>query len=199
MSQLEKISSPKDTQILNTAQELFMRFGVKRVTIEEICRTANVSKMTFYKYFKNKSDLALRIVEKLMDEGQGIFDDIIAGDLSFARKMEQFVQMKLDYGKRMSKEFLVDFMGYSPAVHDLILRRSQENRQRLLNAFKTAQKQGEIRKNLNLQFVEYMMNNITELAQDTQLLALFPDTYQLTKQWLDFFLYGIMGGNKPDE
>lgn len=175
-----------------------MRFGVKRVTIEEICRTAAVSKMTFYKFFSNKNDLVLRIMENLMDEGQGKFDDIMAGPESFANKMDQFIQMKLDYGKRISKEFYIDFMSYSPEVHDLIVHRSQENRQLLISAFEIAQKQGEIRKNLNLQFVEYMMNNITELAQDPQLLALFPDTYQLTKQWLDFFLYGIMGGSKPD-
>ncbi len=199
MLQVENFSSPKYTQILDTAQDLFMRFGVKRVTIEEICSTANVSKMTFYKFIKNKNDLALRIMEKLMDEGQGKFDEIMAGDLPFARKMDQFIQMKLDYGKRISKEFYLDFMGYSPAVHDLIVQRSQENRQRLINAFEAAQKQGEIRENLNLQFVEYMMNHIMDIAQDPQLLALFPDTYQLTKQWLDFFLYGIMGGRKPDE
>ena len=176
-----------------------MRFGVKRVTVEEICRTASVSKMTFYKFFSNKNDLVMWIMEKLMDEGQGTFDKIMAGPEPFARKMDQFVQMKLDYGKRMSKEFLTDFMGYSPEVHDLIVQRSQQNRQKLLNAFETAQKLGEIRENLNLQFVEYMMNHIMEIAQDPQLLALFPDTYQLTKQWLDFFLYGIMGGRKPDE
>ena len=140
----------------------------------------------------------MRIMENLMDEGQGKFDELMAGDQPFTHKMNQFVQMKLDYGKRMSKEFLTDFMGYSPEVHNLIVQRSQENRQRLINAFENAQNQGEIRENLNLQFVEYMMNNIMEIAQDPQLLALFPDTYQLTKQWLDFFLYGIMGGSKPD-
>jgi AcrR family transcriptional regulator len=45
----------KRIQITETAIRLFSQFGTKRVTIEEICRTAGVSKVTFYKHFKNKA------------------------------------------------------------------------------------------------------------------------------------------------
>ena len=47
----------KIQQLVTTAQELFMRHGIRRVTVEEICSEANISKMTFYKYFKNKIEL----------------------------------------------------------------------------------------------------------------------------------------------
>ena len=45
------IKSAKSKLIVETATDLFMRYGVKRVTVEEICQTAKISKMTFYKYF----------------------------------------------------------------------------------------------------------------------------------------------------
>ncbi|NQV51449.1 MAG: helix-turn-helix transcriptional regulator, partial [Candidatus Marinimicrobia bacterium] len=44
---------PKEGDILRTAEKLFMQFGYNRVTVEEICREAKVSKVTFYKYFSN--------------------------------------------------------------------------------------------------------------------------------------------------
>ena len=44
----------KYNQILTKGKELFWKYGIKRVAIEEICKQAHVSKMTFYKYFKNK-------------------------------------------------------------------------------------------------------------------------------------------------
>ena len=47
-------SSPKKEQILKTGKELFWKYGFKLVTIEEICKEAGVSKMTYYKYFTNK-------------------------------------------------------------------------------------------------------------------------------------------------
>ncbi|MCJ7802330.1 MAG: TetR/AcrR family transcriptional regulator, partial [Candidatus Marinimicrobia bacterium] len=62
--------SPKFKQIVETANDLFMRFGVKRITIEEICKTAKVSKMTFYKFFKNKIELAEYIIFSIINTGQ---------------------------------------------------------------------------------------------------------------------------------
>ncbi|NOZ62096.1 MAG: TetR/AcrR family transcriptional regulator, partial [Calditrichaeota bacterium] len=54
--------------MFETAQDLFFRYGIRRVTVEEICRTAGVSKMTFYKYFKNKIDLVKKLMEKIYDQ-----------------------------------------------------------------------------------------------------------------------------------
>ena len=47
----------KKEQIVHTAETLFTRYESKRVTVEEICRLARVSKMTFYKHFSNKVEL----------------------------------------------------------------------------------------------------------------------------------------------
>lgn len=196
MSLAEKINSPKYAQILATAKDLFMRFGVKRITIEEICSTANVSKMTFYKFFKNKNDLALNMITNLMDEGLDKFDEIIAGKLPFNEKMNLFVKMKMDYSNRMSMEFYSDFMNYSPEVHDFVVKRAHTNMQRMMALFNEAQQNGDIRSDLDLKFLTFMLNKMIEIAEDPQLAQLYPETKQLTRQWLDLFLYGIIG-KKP--
>ena len=53
----------KYKQIIATSKELFWKFGIKRVTVEEICSQAHVSKMTFYKFFPNKIELAKIILK----------------------------------------------------------------------------------------------------------------------------------------
>ena len=50
------ISSKKYQDIKKKGKELFWKYGTKRVTVEEICREAGVSKMTYYKFFKNKNE-----------------------------------------------------------------------------------------------------------------------------------------------
>ena len=69
-------NSNKSQLIVETATDLFMRYGVKRVTVEEICQTAKISKMTFYKYFKNKKVLAEHIIYSILDYAQIEFDAI---------------------------------------------------------------------------------------------------------------------------
>ena len=50
-------TNPKYLDIFKTAKDLFWKYGIKRVSIEEICKEAKVSKMTFYKFFPNKIEL----------------------------------------------------------------------------------------------------------------------------------------------
>ena len=57
-----EVNSPKVSQIMLAAKDLFWKFGIRKVSIEEICSKANVSKVTFYKYFENKIDLAIFIL-----------------------------------------------------------------------------------------------------------------------------------------
>jgi len=47
---MNRSENQKYNQIIDTSKKLFWKYGIKRVTIEEICREAGVSKMTFYKH-----------------------------------------------------------------------------------------------------------------------------------------------------
>ena len=191
-----EIQSPKYQKLIRTSEELFMRYGIKRVTVEEICQTAKVSKMTFYKYFKNKNDLAKRLIVTLLDEGQAAFDEIMSQDINFAEKISQFIQLKLDYGKRISKEFYRDLLGYTPEIHQFMIERSQKGMQQMMNIFREAQKKGEIREDLNLEFLSFMLDHVLELSEDPRLLSIFPNMYELTRDWVNLFFYGIMGRNE---
>ncbi len=170
-----------------------MRHGVKRVTVSEICQTAKVSKMTFYKFFENKEDLAKRVIVTLFDEGQTIFDSIMSREIPFTDKMSQFVEFKLDYGKRISKEFYSDLFGSNPDIHEFMAERSQRSMLQMLEVFREAQEKGEIRENLNLKFVAFMLDHTLELVEEPRLQAIFDSTYELVRDWLNFFFYGIMG------
>ena len=51
----EKTSAGERLQL--AAQELFREYGLNKVSVEEICDRAGVSKMTFYRQYRNKIDL----------------------------------------------------------------------------------------------------------------------------------------------
>ncbi len=48
-------------QILNKAEELFMRYGIKSVTMDDIARELGISKKTIYQYVENKGELINQI------------------------------------------------------------------------------------------------------------------------------------------
>jgi AcrR family transcriptional regulator len=55
----------KHSLILAAAQELFMRYGVRRVSMDDVAREAGVAKGTLYLYFDSKDALFAALAEKL--------------------------------------------------------------------------------------------------------------------------------------
>ncbi len=51
------------------AYQVLSRKSIEKATVEEICRIAEVSKQTFYRYFSDKYDLSNAVYDDLFTEG----------------------------------------------------------------------------------------------------------------------------------
>ena len=58
----------KRIEIIKSAQKLFGRHGLKKVTTDDIAREAHVSKATIYKIYRNKQDILKDVVGHEMEE-----------------------------------------------------------------------------------------------------------------------------------
>ena len=48
-------------KLLRGAEELFMRYGVRSITMDEIARHLSISKKTLYQYFADKNDIVASV------------------------------------------------------------------------------------------------------------------------------------------
>ena len=76
---------------VTTAKTLFWKYGIKRVSIEEICKEASLSKMTFYKFFKNKEALAEYLLINVLNEWHDQYRAIMKQKIPFASKITQVI------------------------------------------------------------------------------------------------------------
>ena len=53
----------KKLEILERASAVYMKFGIKSVTMDDLARELSISKKTIYKYFNDKNDLVTSIIE----------------------------------------------------------------------------------------------------------------------------------------
>ncbi len=177
----------KQQQIVTTAEELFFRHGIKRITIQEICEKAGVSKMTFYKYFPDKITLAKYIWHARMEEAFAQFDELDALDIPFQEKFQRIFEFSETLASKMNTEFVKDFIA-------LDLDHLDQNRlmQRAVQMFINAQQRGEIRPGIRPEFLLAMHDKSHELAHDEELLKLYPDYAAFYQEIFDFFCYGIL-------
>lgn len=54
-------------ELLERSSVVFMKYGLKSVTMDDLCREIGVSKKTIYKYFEDKNDLIISIIQFKVD------------------------------------------------------------------------------------------------------------------------------------
>lgn len=185
--------SGKLQNILDTGKELFWKHGIKKVTIEEICREAKVSKMTFYKYFPNKLELVKAILDEVMNSSIDKFNAIVAADIQFSKKLEALFLMKIEAVNNFSKEFITDiYLNPELGLVKHLEEKSNQFRNELILFYKNAQKSGEIRKEVNIDFIMAYSSHMAKLMEDETLLAQYKTPTDLILEIMNLLFYGIV-------
>lgn len=58
------------SDILNTARTLFTKYGLRSVSIDDVCKQLRISKKTFYLYFKQKEELIEQVVINIHEQSK---------------------------------------------------------------------------------------------------------------------------------
>lgn len=189
----------KYQHILSSGKELFWKHGIKRVSVEEICAQAKVSKMTFYKFFKNKKALVIAILENTVGVALEDYKELINQDCSFTDKIAQMLKMKLESSKDISQEFILDIyqnqsMGLLPYMEELGKKSLSITMAFLLDS----QKKGHIRQDIKVDFILYYFNHMMAMTTDPELLSKYEKPQDLIMESTEFFFYGI-GAKQMDK
>ncbi len=187
----KKRRSKKRDMIVGTATELFTKHGIRRITVEEICREAGASKMTFYKYFDNKVDLLRHIWQNWFDEGYSKLDEIDAKQIPFKEKMELLIEWKMELIKRMSPEFIGEILHAAPELVEFIHEMRNKNFSLFMEFVTKAQDRGDMRR-MHPAFFMAAMNKMQEILADEDLAKVYPDRLNLIREVHNFLFFGIL-------
>ncbi|MDX9845609.1 MAG: TetR/AcrR family transcriptional regulator [Tenuifilaceae bacterium] len=187
-----EFKNAKQKELLITAKELFWKHGFKRVTIEEICSKANVSKMTFYRFYPNKMEIAKAVFDMVIDKAIVDFRELMSSSIPASEKMKRMLALKFEGTNDISKEFMMDFYNNPELeISAYILKRSSEIWLSIIDDFRRGQEQGYFRKDFKPEVLLLMSQKIMELANDEKVLKLYPNPQDLVMEIANFFSYGI--------
>jgi len=183
--------------IVSAAKYLFWKHGIRRVRIEEICKEAGVSKMTFYKYFSNKAAIAKYLIENIFESGMEAYLEILNSNIPYEEKVRKTIQLKISNVHELSQELINDiYKNKDEEIDQTIETIKNKMLQVYLDDFRRAQKTGEIRADIKPEFILYFLNHLTEIITDERLVSLYPDPEHMIAEVMSFFFYGIMPAKK---
>lgn len=190
-SELPGTGTKKYNEIIRAAKDLFWKHGFRRVSVEEICQKADASKMTFYRFFPNKIELAKSVFDVASAEITKKFRDLLSSDVPPAEKIRKMVLIELEGARGMSREFLQDFYSREPELQMYVEVRMRTSWNEILTDFKAAQKRGEIRSDVKPEFILYIGEKMSDMVADEKLVAMYASPQEMIGEVMNFFAYGI--------
>ncbi len=176
------------------AHDLFMQYGLKNVSMDEIAKGLGISKKTIYQYYTDKDQLVEEVVKSVINENQQNceFDRSRAKDavhevfLAIDRMMEMFHSMNPSLLYDMQKNYPAAFKIFLAHKNDYIYGVIKAN---IIRGIKV----GLFRDDINIEVM-------TKYRVESILLPFNPDFHNKTKSPLAIieeeitlhFLYGLV-------
>jgi TetR/AcrR family transcriptional regulator, cholesterol catabolism regulator len=180
-------------RILQGAQELFFKYGVKSVTMDDIAKHLAVSKKTIYKYFSDKDEVVEAMTRQLMKKNEGEFQAI--SDESTNVVEEVFTMMKHmgNMFSQMNPNLFYDMQKFHPHSWKLFKDFKEECIERMVEeSVKRGKTQGLVREDIDTKIMARLRMEQVEMGFNPQA---FPPTkfkiIDVQLALLDHFLHGI--------
>src|SRR5580698_8306283 len=93
-----KQKATQDTKqlLIDTASELIWKSSYGAVSVDDICKAANVKKGSFYHFFPSKVDLALAALEEFYQSKKMAYDRIFSAQTPALKRFEQMADFVVE-------------------------------------------------------------------------------------------------------
>lgn len=165
-------------RIMAAAEEMFLKFGYSKVTMEEIAAGLGMSKKTLYKFFPGKESLIRNIIEDMQCEVDDYLTELWSNEsIDFVKKLK----MMMDYiGKQSSKlrgPLLTDLQKNIPEIWNEINEFRRQHAYKKINMLiNEGVKMGAFREDLDQQVIVLMYMNAIQGIINPETLAQLPFT-----------------------
>lgn len=182
----------KESVILEQVFKIFMRFGIRSVTMDDISRELKISKKTLYKFVTDKADLVTKVVK--MDL---IKDEKIITDFTNASEtaIDELLMVMKYFGEKVGgihPSIHFDLEKYYPEAWDVF--NSHKKNFHLGCVVRNLQrgiKEGLFRENLNPEIIAIIHVNRVDMMFDGELFP--PAQFNFGDVFMEMFRYHIKG------
>lgn len=112
--------------LLKQAGEIFMRYGLKSVTMDDVCRELGISKKTLYQYVSDKNDLIAKVLEQDIQEDEKVICALQTSGLSAIDELLHIQKMVTEKVQHMHSSIIYDLKKYYPESWGRIIRHRNE-------------------------------------------------------------------------
>lgn len=181
-------------KLLRGAEDLFKRYGLRSVSMDDIARNLGISKKTIYQHFADKDDVVASVAKATMERHTAQFDKIAAESKNAVEEMVKISFCLKESIQSVNPSWLFDMQKYHQrAWNDWLAYKHQIIRQSVVRSLKQGMEEGYFRSEMNTEILATMRLEQVQMAFDH---AVFPrDRYSVADvqaELFDHFVNGIL-------
>ncbi|WP_290790675.1 TetR/AcrR family transcriptional regulator [Flavihumibacter sp. UBA7668] len=113
-------------RILIKSRDLFMKYGIRSVSMDDIASEMGISKKTIYQYFADKEELVLEVIDCKIGESQGQCDKDKESAENAIDEMFKAMEMVEQMFRSMNPSVLLDLKKYHPKAYEKFLQHKND-------------------------------------------------------------------------
>jgi AcrR family transcriptional regulator len=116
----------KRQEIIRKVMGLYLQFGIRSVTMDDVVREVGISKKTLYQYFTDKSELVAAVVDCESNLNNQQHNEAIEGASNAIEKMLRFYHFQMKMIKDSNPSMIYDLKKYYPEVHAKFVEKKRD-------------------------------------------------------------------------
>ena len=143
-------------RIIQQAGELFMKHGVKRISMDEIASRLGISKRTIYQNFEDKEDLLLQYIRHLELIKSEYIKDLSKNEHTVVHVFLKTIEMHKEFDF-INIIFIDDVKKYYPKANQELIDQQNRGISFIRQFLEEGMAQSVIRKDLNIEVVSFLL------------------------------------------
>jgi AcrR family transcriptional regulator len=180
-------------KILKGAEDLFMRYGVRSISMDDIARHLSVSKKTLYQHFADKEDLVVAV-----SKGHLLRQDTLYKSLreSSANSIEHLAKISVCMKQEMegvNPSMLFDIQKFHPRAWAVWNNFKKELIQELVDSLSEGIEEGYVRDDINPEIFAVVRVELIQAAFNEESFPVKKfKLAEVQAQIFDHFVYGLV-------
>ncbi|HTL82933.1 MAG TPA: TetR/AcrR family transcriptional regulator [Bacteroidia bacterium] len=187
-----KEMEPKE-RILKASFELFFRYGIKSITMDDIAKHLAMSKKTIYQFFQDKDEVVHTLMEKALKQDHEDFEKIAKETANVVEEIFVIMKKMSEMFNHINPNIFYDLRKFHPKSWALWHKfRNDFVHSMIVKSLENGKKQGLVRMDVNSKILAKLRIEEIDMGFDPEIFP--PDHYKMLDAQLamtEHFLYGV--------
>lgn len=153
-------------RIIQEAGKLFIKHGIKRISMDEIASRLGISKRTIYQNFKDKEDLLLHYIRQMEFLKSESIKDLSKNEETVVHVFLKLIEMHKEFDF-INITFIDDVKKYYPKANRELIDQQNRGITKIKLFLKEGMRQDVIRKDLNIDIVAFLLQDSNRTLMNT--------------------------------